>query len=99
MLSDTVKELENWKGSVKDTLIEITNNNKKSQSAQIDKIASMNAKIDNIENILGKIVKAQNSTEIKNESRIRNPWMIIATGVIGFTQIVILAVIYNQFIA
>jgi hypothetical protein len=46
---------------------------------------SQNDKISNIERILS--------------SRTLNPWAIIATGIIGFTQIIFLAVIYKQFLA
>jgi len=66
---------------------------------QNDQIKSINDKIDRIENILSGMMKAQNATESENKSGIQNPWMIIAIGVVGITQTIILAVIYKEILS
>jgi len=62
----------------------------KFQSTQNAQVMSINNKISNIENML---------SEMNNRSTIRNLWMILVTSVVGFTQVIILAVLYKQFIA
>jgi len=91
-LKERVSKISDWKLLVSSDKIESLKN------FTVERLTRMEAENSALRNILSEMMKAQNATESKDKLGIQNPWMIIAIGVVGFSQTIILAVIFKHFV-
>jgi hypothetical protein len=102
---DEIGLIKHWKNYAEVKLSKIEAEISDSRAELNHKIESQNAqiilmsnKIDHITRNCSELMKPQETTE-NQRSIIQNPWIIIATAVVGFTQVIIYTVIYKQFLA